>query len=457
MSVESALQLAMEKDPTFTDVRRSQILVEDIVVGERVERIRRSLVQGIGIRLITRKGIGFSSTLGNSRKALRAAVLRAIRNSKRSGHRWKPEILGNMKPKQDKVESTYKINPFEVDTQEKKELLCSLNNFLIDAGKFKSLKSHFKAMKSMVHVVSSLGTDVWTKSIAVGFLISSTSKKSGVERKTQQGFSSWSGFELLRNVNFKDLATQSLGNDTEDHEVKKVKPGRYSVILTPVMAGLLVHEAIGHVCEGDNFARSPAVLNARLGENICSGDVTVYDGPINDGVFMPYDDEGNSKTKTYIVKNGVMIDLLTSMDDAFTLDKNPSGNGRAQDYSHPPISRQSNICLEPGELSPEEMIRETRSGLYLVSARGNGEITDSGNFTLNDCTGWIVKNGELGAKVRKIQIREPLGVALQKIRAVGKDAQSYVNIFGRCYKRGQRVIVGRRAPHVKFVDLRVVD
>ncbi|MEM4718012.1 MAG: TldD/PmbA family protein, partial [Desulfurococcaceae archaeon] len=238
----------------------------------------------------------------------------------------------------------------------------------------------------------------------------------------------------------------------ESARADRVKPGKYDIVLDNDMVGLMLHEAFGHASEGDIVLAGGSVIGGRIGGRVASELVSIVDnGLIEGGVFVPYDDEGTPKKKTYTVKNGILVGFIHSLATAKMLSQEPTGNARVMSYRHSILVRQTNTYMEPGDWGVEEMIRDTRNGIY-VKGRGalGGQVNPlTGAFTFTSGPSYLIENGEAKHLVKGVMLSGLILETLRNVDAVGKDLVVRTSVFGGCGKDGQMVRVGDGGPHVR--------
>ncbi|MBD3162819.1 MAG: metalloprotease TldD [Candidatus Eisenbacteria bacterium] len=217
--------------------------------------------------------------------------------------------------------------------------------------------------------------------------------------------------------------------------------------------GVLFHEAVGHGLEGDFARKGTSVYTGRVGEVVASNRVSVIDhGGIADlrGSFN-VDDEGTPPRMNILIERGVLQGFMTDRITAQALDTRRSGNGRRQSYRHPPMVRMSNTFLYQGEDDVEQMIRETKNGLYAV-ALGGGEVdTTTGNFTFGLREAYRIEDGKVGAPVRGAVLVGNGPEIMKRIDRVGPDLEFWVGTCGK----GQWVPVTSGAPTLRISSMTV--
>ena len=116
--------------------------------------------------------------------------------------------------------------------------------------------------------------------------------------------------------------------------------GHHTLILSPAVVGLLVHEAIGHTVEAD-FVQAGSVAADLLGQRVASDMVTLCDSghseyEVGAGGTIPVDDEGVLTQKTVVIQNGRLVSYLHNRESAAHFGVSPTGNARAWEYADQP-------------------------------------------------------------------------------------------------------------------------
>ena len=235
-------------------------------------------------------------------------------------------------------------------------------------------------------------------------------------------------------------------------KARRAPAGRMAVVLSGEAGGTMVHEACGHGLEADLAQKNLSVYSGKKGTQVASELVTVVDDGTLPGRFgsFRFDDEGNPAQKTVLIDKGIlsgyMYDHITAARDGVE----PTGNGRRQSFQHRPIPRMSTTYLAPGETPPEEIIRETKSGL-LVRHMGGGQVnTTNGDFVFDVPEGYLIENGEATVPVRGATLTGNGPDVLKQIDMVGSD---FGFSLGICGKDGQGVPVSDAQPTIRIPSL----
>ncbi len=235
---------------------------------------------------------------------------------------------------------------------------------------------------------------------------------------------------------------------------KPAPAGEMPVVLAPGGGGVLFHEACGHGLEADLCHKHASVYRDRAGQKIGSDLLNGVDGGDIAGSWgsFAFDDEGTPSQQTVLFEKGVLTGYLTDRIRAKAMGLRLSGNGRRQSYAHLPIPRMTNSSILPGDGDPEEIVRQTKKGLYAKSFGGGQVNTATGDFVFGLTEAYLIENGELSTPVRGANLIGNGPEILARMDAVGSDFEVW---WGVCGKDGQGVPVTTGMPTVRIARITV--
>jgi TldD protein len=233
-------------------------------------------------------------------------------------------------------------------------------------------------------------------------------------------------------------------------ELPSVQGGTYEVVIDPILTGLFVHEAFGHLSEADMAYENPELLEAMsMGRRFGPDNLQIFDGaalPGHRGSYL-YDDEGTPATNTQLIKDGVLVGRLHSRETAGKLDETPTGNARCLNYHYSPLVRMTNTWIERGDTPVPDLFADIKAGVYArnwLEGMTNGEM-----FTFTAGEAWMIRNGQLAEPVRDVTLSGNVFRTLADIVAIGDDF--YWDESGGCGKGGQNGLpVGCGGPSLRI-------
>lgn len=258
------------------------------------------------------------------------------------------------------------------------------------------------------------------------------------------------GYALDREALFETVAHRAVAL----LDAETVKGGEYPVVVNPLLAGVFIHEAFGHLSESDFIYENPRaqemmVLGRRFGRPILN---VFDDGSVpNLRGTHPYDDEGTPTGRTDLIKEGVLVGRLHSRETAAKMHEPVSGNARALSYRHAPIVRMTNTAIGPGETSFEAMIKDIELGVYACDAFGGQ--TELENFSFSAGYAYMIRDGQIAEIVKDVILAGNLFTTLENIDAIGSDF-AWTETGGGCGKGGQSGLpVAMGAPHIRIQNV----
>ena len=343
-----------------------------------------------------------------------------------------------------------KEKPQDIPIEDKVNLLLEIEKSAQKDG-IKSTNAVYSESLINVKYSSSEGLDCEYTLTRTGFAISSIAQSEGVYQIGRESRFGVMGFEIFKKYDAFALAQKAANTAIELLSAKTPKAGTYPVILDQELAGVFIHEAVGHAVEADHVLEGNSILSGKIGEQIASPLITVYDDPsLHEYGYYPFDDEGAESKRTTLIENGVLKSFIHSRETAGKLG-GESRNSRAQGYARPVI-RMSNTFIAPDGMKFDEMLEDLKDGIYLKGSRGGQVNPGEGVFQFNAERGFIVKNGELTTSLRDVSLSGNTLEILNNVSAVGNDLEMN---SGGCGKAGQLVPVSDGAPHV-FVNRAMV-
>ena len=178
---------------------------------------------------------------------------------------------------------------------------------------------------------------------------------------------------------------------------KKLKGGKYKVLLHPHLTGLLAHESFGHGMEADTMLKNRALASNYLGKQIGKDFINIVDYPAiagKHGEFY-FDHDGQEAKKTYLVKNGVINQPMADVYSKTNLNLNQSSNSRMEAFDHKNYTRMSNTYFEPGTKSWKELLEGIEDGIFITDSSGGMEDPKGWGVQIQGNFGQRIKSGKL--------------------------------------------------------------
>ncbi|HOT74405.1 MAG TPA: TldD/PmbA family protein [Candidatus Wallbacteria bacterium] len=350
-----------------------------------------------------------------------------------------PGILKNKTVKKMQVNASKRINYADnsiekIKNSQKDEYLQSYFGRLNSESKIKMWRAIYSDRRVVKKFVSSQGACVEFDNQKCGAILSfdmSYKKKMMPEsfQVCEKNFESLFGQEEKYNSYLKKCFSFI-------EESAPVKPGRYNVILSPMTAGIFAHESFGHKSEADFMTGDETMKKEwAIGKKVGAPMLTICDGGNHpDGEDTPFDDEGNIKKETFLIKKGVLSGRLHSASTAADLDEEVTGNARAVSFEFEPIVRMTNTYIKAGNMTREELFKTVKNGIYVEKLKhGSGMST----FTLAPSLAYEIKDSKIGRPLNVAVITGNVFETLNDISGLSNEIKIYSSVSGGCGKMAQ--------------------
>ncbi|MDP2918822.1 MAG: TldD/PmbA family protein [Dehalococcoidia bacterium] len=414
--------------------------------GRQLESIGKNTSVGGNVRALVKGGWGFVSF--NDLANLKEKVALAVRQARFVGK--ETSELAEIKPVVDNVQPKIKEDPQKISLHAKKQLLDEYSEAIWStAGIQTSIIGYGDSHRKTIFL-SSAGSFISQERADVTMRVAAVAAKDGQVQQAGLSTGSRDDFKPIRHLHKQvaELAQRSV----DILSAPVIKGGQYTVVLDPILAGVFVHEAFGHLSESDFVYENPQLRELMtLGKTFGAPILNIVDSASRPGLrgSFKYDDEGVRSTKTYLIKEGKLVGRLHSRETAARMGEKPTGNARAINYRHAPIVRMTNTCIEPGDCSFEDMIADIKEGVYCKNWYGG--TTSMEMFTFSSGEAYMIRNGKIAETLRPVVLTGNVFNTLMNIDAIGNDLD--MNQGGGCGKGGQSPLpVSNGSPHIRIKD-----
>jgi predicted Zn-dependent protease len=320
-------------------------------------------------------------------------------------------------------------------------------------------------------VVSTSGADIaqdqhiivsWAQAVARDGAVTQRRTANGWFARVHQG-----GAELLNMDTSIPEVVQMAGQAIELLTAEECPSARTDLVLAPDQMMLQIHESVGHPLELDrilgderNYAGSSFVKLSDIG-------TLRYGSPLMNITFDPTvageaacygaDDIGNKAQKEHIVRDGILVRALGSLESQARSGKPGVANQRAQDWYRPAIDRMANLNQEPGASSFQDIVSSIQKGIFMQTNR-SWSIDDHRNKFQFGCEyARLIEDGKLTRTIRNPNYRGVSSSFWRSLFKVG-DASTFA-VFGttNCGKGepNQAISTGHASPVCAFRDVEV--
>jgi len=438
-------EIIKKYDAEYIEVHLEESLASHITYrGKELESIDKTHAVGGNVRALVKGGWGFVSF--NNLDSLSGKVEKAVEQAGFvSGSDARVEPL---RPIVDTAGGENQQNPVNIPLAEKKQLLDEYNETIWSTPKLQTSVIGYSDGYKKYYYINSAGSFIEQERADVTLRTTAIAAEGGEVQQSGLSLGSRGDFSQIQGLHqqIREMSLRAVDMLSAPH----ARGGEYTVVLDPILAGVFIHEAFGHLSEADHVYENPQLREIMtLGKKFGSDELNVIDGAAVPGLrgSYKYDDEGVPAEKTYLIREGILTGRLHSRETAAKMNEKLTGNARAISYRYPPIVRMTNTYIEPRNVAFKDMISDIKEGIYVKNWYGG--TTSMEMFTFSAGEAYMIRNGEIAETLRPVTLTGNLFTTLMNIDAIGDDLD--MNQGGGCGKGGQSPLpVSNGSPHIRI-------
>jgi TldD protein len=436
--VRKVLGFLEQEKPDYADVRVVSSREEGLTVKNgQVDSLSIGEDTGFGVRVFINGFMGFSSsnrlTPDETERVVRHAAAMARAAAMPGGKTYE---LAHEGPATGTYATPVTKDPFTVPTEEKIGLLLEVDEALSGEESVKLRISHLRFIRDYKIFADTRGsfteqTIYHTGAGYTAFAMGDGALQQRSYPASHGGNMCAGGWEFVEGL---DLLAHAERVASEAAGLLKAPPGpegEMDMVVGTHQMALQVHESIGHALEldrvlgyeasyaGTSFATTEKLGNFRYGSpllNIVADTRT----PGGLGTFG-WDDEGTSARTEPLVKDGILVNYLSSKDTSPTIGKPSTAAARASSWSRIPIVRMVNVSMLPGDKSFEDLLAMVDDGIFVDTNRSWSIDQKRLNFQFGTEIGYRIRKGKLAEMVRNPIYSDITPKFWAKLTAMGKD------------------------------------
>jgi TldD protein len=412
----AAVQAALDAGARYADARVMHRQYESMTArnGE-VEQLSQSESGGVGVRALVGSSWGFYAVPELTDRAARAAGAQAtaIANASAAVPGPAADLVPTGAPATGSWASPCEVDPLGVPLAGKGDLLVHATKTMREHGADQA-EGNYAVWDTRKWFVSSEGHRIDQHIRECGAGIAATAVGEGeTQRRSYPSYRGQYGTRGWELVTEQDLAGNA-ARIAEEARALLTAPacpaGETTLILGSEQLALQIHESVGHAIELDRilgweaaYAGTSWLDLARLGSLRYGSELmNIAIDPTIPGALgsFGYDDEGTPAQRRYAVRDGVWVGVLAGRDSAAVAGLDYGGAVRSDGWARLPMVRMTNVGLDPGPHTLEEIIAATDDGI-LMDFNRSWSIDDRRlNFQFGCEIGWEIKNGRRGRMLR---------------------------------------------------------
>ena len=224
-----------------------------------------------------------------------------------------------------------------------------------------------------------------------------------------EGTSMQRDYDYSSTVHLADLEdAATIGRVAAEKALARMNPTRPRTAKLPVVYDPRVSSSLlGHLMSavnGGSIARGTSFLKDKLGSRIFAPGITVRDDPRRPRGLRsrPFDGEGVPTAARDIIEDGILTTWLLDSRTARQLGMTTTGHA-ARGTGGPPSPSPTNLWLQPGTVTPVELMSDIKEGLYITEMMGSAINGLTGDYS-RGATGFMIRDGALAEAVAEITV-----------------------------------------------------
>lgn len=389
----------------------------------RVETMKLAEDRGLGLRVLMGDRVGFAYTSDLNDSALEDVARQAVANASITAPDANRVLPGP-------AQAYPRLNLYDpairaATVEEKIELARTMEN---EARAYDPRvkiieSSSYSDAEMEVVLVNSLGVRLGYQGAYCGLYLALVAG---------EGEDSQTGFALDYRLDYNNLDASSIGREAARKAVrmlgaKPVATRKVPVVFEPYVAtGFLGLLAPALTAEAVQKGRS--LFAGKIGNQVASGIINIMDdGALPGGIAStPFDGEGVPTSRTELIMGGVLRGYLHNTYTASKDGVSSTGNGVRGSFKTTPEVGATNLFIEAGKVSPDDIIGGIESGFYVTEVMGMHTANPiSGDFSLGASGLWI-ENGRITGPVRGVAMAGNVIELLKNVEAVGNDLTFFI-------------------------------
>jgi len=202
---------------------------------------------------------------------------------------------------------------------------------------------------------------------------------------------------------------------------RPIESATLPIILGPLAASS-IPGSVAMLAQAEAVQRNRSILAGRKGDKIGSEVLTIIDEPLREGGMSsgPHDGEGAARRDLPLVTEGK---LATYLHNSYTANKGHEPNtahGSRSGYRSTVGISSTNLNLRRGDMLSDELIRETRRGVYMPHASVHpNSVTGDVSETID--VGLMIEDGEITFPIKNSMLGGSFLDFLKNVDVVTKD------------------------------------
>ena len=370
----------------------------------KIEKTEKSSVGEIGIRAIINKRQSIVSTTNLEKKNIEYLVEKVFQMAKvvpKNKFCGLANSENVKKVNKSELEKLKLSDPFQPSIEKIKEEVISLEESALENKKINNSEgAEIAYSKNSFCLLGSNGLDIEMEKTNSDYIIAVLAgSKNSMER--EYDYKSKVFFEELGD--FKKIGKEVSINAIKKLNSKKLKTCRSDVIFDSKVSSSLLRNLFNS-CNSQSIIKGISFLKDKINKKVFNENISIIDNPLMEKKLRSkiLDCEGIESKKKYLIENGTLNFFFNSLSSARQLEQEPTGHASRSVSTIPGVSF-SNLYMENGKVSKDEMVKSLKKGLLITELMGSSINFSTGDYS-RGASGFWIENGEILFPVSEITV-----------------------------------------------------
>lgn len=210
------------------------------------------------------------------------------------------------------------------------------------------------------------------------------------------------GLEMFEGFDAYQFGREVALNAVEMLHAEEMQGGEMPVVINNGFGGVILHEACVHGLEATSVAKGMSVFCGKLGQKIASDIVNAVDDGTNLNAWgsINVDDEGTPSQCNVLIENGILKSYLVDKRNSKKMNHPITGSSRRESYKYQTTSRMTNTYFLNGTSTFDEIIKNTKKGLFAKKMGGGSVNPATGEFNFACDVAYLIEDGKITRPVK---------------------------------------------------------
>jgi TldD protein len=377
------------------------------------ERVEGSL--GLGVRVLVDGVWGFASVPLREAGDAELAARLALRNAVAAAGSRERISLPPRPAERGSYRTAALTDPFAVPAAVREQVVAGALAAATATPQVVRAQAGVNAKRQHRYFASSEGSRQDQHFVETGGMVQASAAAGGlVQRRSYpnsfHGNTAAAGWEYVTGLDLPGEAARVGAEAAQLLTAPVAEPGTHAVVIGPAQLALQIHESSGHALELDRILGDEANFAGRSFIGADAAGTLRYGSPVVNIVADPtvpgtrgsfaFDDEGTRTSRTTLITDGVVTNFLSSRDSAARIGAQSTGAARSDGWGFLPLCFATNVFLQPGTGSLDELLERMGDGYYLDDNKSWSIDSLRLNFQFGTEVAWEVRKGRRTRLVR---------------------------------------------------------